>query len=185
MLVSGIPMHRIRETDPITDSRTKIQSISPVVGRVLDTATGLGYTAIEAAREADAVITVELDPSALNIARFNPWSRELFCNPKITQLVGDIVGIAETLEGGSFDRVIHDPPTIQLAGNLYSLKFYRQLCRLLRPKGLLFHYVGDPNSALGAKTTRGVVQRLKTAGFSCIRLAPEAFGVVAVRPLNR
>ncbi len=44
MLVSGVPMHRIKGIDPLEDTRRKLQTIAPVVGRVLDTATGLGYT---------------------------------------------------------------------------------------------------------------------------------------------
>ena len=50
MLISGIPMHRIKNTDPHQDTLQKIKAITPIVGRVLDTATGLGYTAIEAAK---------------------------------------------------------------------------------------------------------------------------------------
>ncbi|MBC8263507.1 MAG: spermine synthase, partial [Anaerolineales bacterium] len=89
MLISGIPMHRIKGADPYHDTLEKIRTVKPVVGRVLDTATGLGYTAIEAAKTADHVITIELDPAALEIARLNPWSRALFDNPKITQRIGD------------------------------------------------------------------------------------------------
>src|ERR1043166_360472 len=61
MLVSGIPMHRIKGIDPHEDTLRKIRSVAPVSGRVLDTTTGLGYTALEAARTAAEVITIELD----------------------------------------------------------------------------------------------------------------------------
>jgi predicted methyltransferase len=40
MLVSGIPMHRIKDTDPHHDTLEKISAIRPMVGQVLDTATG-------------------------------------------------------------------------------------------------------------------------------------------------
>jgi predicted methyltransferase len=53
MLISGIPMHRIKDTEPYQDTLEKIRTIKPVVGQVLDTATGLGYTAIQAARTAE------------------------------------------------------------------------------------------------------------------------------------
>ena len=66
-----------------------MRTIAPLSGRVLDTCTGLGYTAIEAAKTAEQVITIELDPTALEVARLNPWSRELFENPRIQQIVGD------------------------------------------------------------------------------------------------
>ena len=60
-----------------------MKSITPIVGCVLDTATGLGYTAIEAAKTAEQVVTIELDPVALEIARLNPWSQTMFDNPEI------------------------------------------------------------------------------------------------------
>jgi len=75
MLISGIPMHRIKGTNPHRDTLQKIKSIAPVVGRVLDTATGLGYTAIAAAQTAEHVVTIELDPAALEIARLNRGPR--------------------------------------------------------------------------------------------------------------
>jgi len=49
---------------------------------------GLGYTAIEAAHTSEHVITIELDPTVVEIARQNPWSRALFSNPKIERRVG-------------------------------------------------------------------------------------------------
>src|SRR5205823_4678481 len=64
MLIAGFLMHRIKDVDPIQDTLKKIAAIAPIVGRVLDTATGLGYTAIEAAKAADEVVTIELDPGA-------------------------------------------------------------------------------------------------------------------------
>ncbi len=179
LLVAGFPMHRIKDTDPHHDTLSKIQAIEPVVGRVLDTATGLGYTAIEASRTADHVLTIELDPTVLDVARLNPWSQELFGNPKITQMMGDACEVVQGLEDGAFSRIIHDPPTFSLAGELYSGVFYRQLCRLLARGGRLFHYMGDPNSDRGGRVTRGAVRRLRDAGFARVDRCPKAFGVVA------
>lgn len=181
LLVSGIPMHRIKGTDPHADTLSKIRAPAPVTGRVLDTATGLGYTAIEAAKTADQVVTIELDPAALEIARQNPWSRGLFGNAKIQQVIGDSFEAVRTFEDASFDTVIHDPPQFSLAGELYSLAFYQQLFRVLKPGGRLFHYVGDPESKMSGNVTRGVLRRLPEAGFRRIVRRPEAFGVVARR----
>jgi predicted methyltransferase len=181
MLVSGVLMHRIKGTDPHRDTLNKIRSVAPVVGPVLDTATGLGYTAIEAARTAEAVTTVELDPASLVIARLNPWSRELFDNPRITQVVGDVWDVAEEAPDGSFSRVIHDPPAFSLAGDLYSGDFYRELHRVLARRGILYHYVGDPDSKSGRSVTAGVVRRLQAAGFARVVRKPQAFGVVAYK----
>jgi predicted methyltransferase len=178
-LVAGLPMHRIKDTDPWADSQAKIATLAPVSGRSLDTATGLGYTAILAARIAEEVVTIELDPAALEIAAMNPWSRELFTQANIRQLVGDAVEILPTLEDGGFTRILHDPPMITIAGDLYGEAFYRELWRVLRRGGRLFHYIGDPESASGRRTTAGVIRRLQSAGFSRVMRRPEAFGVLA------
>jgi predicted methyltransferase len=181
LLVSGIPMHRIKGTDPHRDTLSKIRSIAPVAGRVLDTCTGLGYTAIQAARTADEVVTIELDPAVLEVARLNPWSWELFRNPRIEQIVGDSFQEIERFDAGSFGRIVHDPPMFNLAGELYSGQFYRQLFRVLRRRGRLFHYVGDLSSRSGRNVVRGVVRRLQEAGFQRIVRKPGAFGVVAYK----
>jgi predicted methyltransferase len=181
MLVSGIPMHRIKGTDPHEDTLEKIRAIKPVVGQVLDTATGLGYTAIEAARTAEHVTTIELDPTALSVCHLNPWSQQLFENPKITQLIGDSYEVIAKFGPGSFTRVIHDPPAFSLAGDLYSGDFYRELHRVMRNNSRVFHYIGDPESKSGRSITAGVIRRLEEAGFRQVRRAPKAFGVVAMK----
>ena len=181
MLIASFTMHRIVDTDPMQDTLKKIATISPIVGRVLDTATGLGYTAIEAARTADQVVTIELDPGAQQIARLNPWSRGLFDNPRIQQVMGDAFEVVTTFEDESFSRIIHDPPVFSLAGELYSGAFYQQLFRVLKRGGRLFHYIGDLNSKSSGTITRGVLRRLQEAGFSRVVQKPEAFGVVAYK----
>ena len=181
MLIASFTMHRIVDTDPMQDTLKKIATISPIVGRVLDTATGLGYTAIEAARTADQVVTIELDAGAQQIARLNPWSRGLFDNPRIQQVMGDAFEVVATFEDESFSRIIHDPPVISLAGELYSGAFYQQLFRVLKRGGRLFHYIGDLNSKSSGTITRGVLRRLQEAGFSRVVQRPEAFGVVAYK----
>jgi predicted methyltransferase len=181
MLVSGIPMHRISGIDPYADTLRKIKTIAPLGGVVLDTATGLGYTAIEAAKTAERVVTIELDPAGLEIARQNPWSRGLFDSPRIQQIVGDTYEEVFEFPDGTFTRILHDPPALALAGELYSGAFYRELHRILTRNGRLFHYIGDPDSASGRNTTRGVMRRLQESGFTRIVRRPEAFGVVAYK----
>jgi uncharacterized protein len=181
MLLSGLPMHRIKGTDPHQDTLNKVKTVRPLVGRVLDTATGLGYTAIEAARTAEQVTTIELDPAVLTIARRNPWSRELFDNPKITQLIGDSFEQVPLFADNTFSRIIHDPPMFHLAGDLYSGEFYCQLWRVLKNTGRLFHYIGDLESSSGQRVTRGVARRLQEAGFKNITHRKDAFGLVAYK----
>ena len=180
-LVGGFTMHRIKGADPMDDTLEKIRAIRPVTGRVLDTATGLGYTAIEAAKSAEEVVTVELDPAAIEIASFNPWSRDLFERDNICIVIADVGELIMEVEDASFDRIIHDPPTLSLAGELYSEAFYRQLHRVLARRGRLFHYIGDPASRSGRRTTDGVIRRLQAAGFERVRRVPRAFGVVGYR----
>jgi hypothetical protein len=181
MLISGIPMHRIKGTEPYRDTLEKIHAIKPVVGFVLDTATGLGYTAIEAARTAEHVTTIELDPAALKVCRLNPWSQELFNNSKISQVIGDSFDVVADMDAGSFTRVIHDPPAFSLAGDLYSGEFYGELYRVMRNHSQLFHYIGDPESKSGRIITAGVIRRLEQVGFRQVHRAPRAFGVVAIK----
>jgi len=181
MLIAGFVMHRIKDIDPWQDTKRKIAAITPVSGRVLDTATGLGYTAILASRAAESVTTIELDPGAQEMARLNPWSQELFDNPKITQLMGDAYDVVPTFEDESFGRIIHDPPTFSLAGDLYSGVFYRELYRILKRGGRLFHYIGDPNSKASGGVTRGALRRLQESGFTRVVRRPEAYGVVAYK----
>ena len=181
MLIAGFVMHRIKDIDPMQDTLRKIAAIPPITGRVLDTATGLGYTAIEAAKTAGEVVTIELDPGAQEIARLNPWSRGLFTGANIHQIMGDAYEVVPTFEDESFTRIIHDPPTFSLAGDLYSGAFYQQLYRILKRGGRLFHYIGDPNSKASGGVTKGVLRRLSEAGFMRLVRKPEAYGVVAYK----
>ncbi len=181
MLVSGFSMHRIKGTEPWADTQTKISALAPIAGRVLDTTTGLGYTALMAARAADEVVTIELDPTGIAIARRNPWSSELFTRLNIHQRIGDAFEVVSELPAGGFDRVLHDPPYLSLAGALYSEEMYRRIHRVLRPGGRLFHYIGDPASQSGARVTAGVLRRLEAVGFRALTRQPAAFGVTATK----
>jgi hypothetical protein len=68
-----------------------------------------------------------------------------------------------------------------LAGELYSRACYEELYRVLKRKGRLFHYIGDLESRSGRNVARGVVRRLREAGFSRVVRKPGAFGLVAYR----
>ena len=181
MLISGFPMHRIKGNNPHLDTISKVKTIAPTTGTVLDTTMGLGYTAIEMAKRADEVITIELDPAVLEICRFNPWSRNLFSDPRIKIRIGDCYEVIDEFDDNTFSRILHDPPTFSLAGDLYSSDFYRKLYRVLKQRGRLFHYVGDPKSKSGRGTTRGVKRRLMDAGFQRVMPRERAFGLLAYK----
>ncbi len=181
LLISGIPMHRIKASNPHQDTLTKVGTVQPISGRVLDTATGLGYTAIEAAKTADQVTTIEFDPAVLEIARLNPWSQTLFTNSQIEQRLGDSATVIADFAADTFDCILHDPPMFGLAGHLYGAEFYGELYRVLKPRGRLFHYIANPESKQGSTITRGVIQRLEAVGFGRVQRRPAAFGVVATK----
>ena len=179
MLVSGIPMHRIKDTDPWQDTLNKMKAFGHTGGHILDTTTGLGYTAIMAAKNSANVISIEIDPAAREIARRNPWSQDLFGNPRIELMIGDSSDLIYEFDENSLNGIIHDPPMFNLAGELYSLSFYEQAHRVLKTNGRMFHYIGNPDSTSGKRVTRGVIQRLKNAGFRKVMKKPMAFGVLA------
>jgi len=181
LLIAGFTMHRFKDISPRRAAMEMVKAAAPVRGRVLDTATGLGYTAIAAAKSAAAVITIELDPGSLEMARANPWSQELFHHPAITRLVGDSSEEIAKFPDGHFSVIIHDPPSMSLAGDLYAEAFYRQAWRVLAANGRMFHYLGDPKSASGGRVSKGAVNRLRAAGFRRIVPKPQAHGVLACK----
>jgi predicted methyltransferase len=179
--ISGIHMHRIKDVDPKTDSELKLKVLGRIYGNVLDICTGLGYTAILAARRKSVkkVVTIEKDENVLKIARQNEFSKELFENPKIEIIVGDASEKIKKFESESFNFIIHDPPRISLAPELYSFEFYSELSRVLKRGGKLFHYVGEPGKISGKNFIKGIVKRLLLAGFKKVVKVKEAKGIVA------
>jgi len=185
--IDGIHMHRVSGVYPEEDAYLKVRGASRVLrgGVVLDTCTGLGYTAIWAAYlGASRVITVEKNWEVLRIAEANPWSWALE-SPRITTVNDDSSRLINSLPDMAFSAVIHDPPRISLAGELYSEDFYRELYRVMRVGGVLIHYVGRPGERWrGLKLRRGVMERLRRVGFTA-RWNSECEAVEAVKPLRR
>ncbi|CAN0122281.1 unnamed protein product, partial [Phaeothamnion confervicola] len=90
MVLGGFTMHRVvgdsqkpgKAMDPGLDTAAKVAASGArrANGAILDTCTGLGYTAIAAAAcpGVTRVVTVELDEVSLEMCRRNPWSAALF-----------------------------------------------------------------------------------------------------------
>ena len=178
--ISGIRMHRADDVDPKTDAMLKIKALGRIYGSILDCCTGLGYTAILAAQKKSVreVITIEKDENVIFIARQNPFSRALFENSKIKLIIGDVFEEIKNFNDEYFNFVIHDPPRINIAPELYSLEFYRQLFRVLKGNGRILHYVGRPGVRQGKRYLKGIMERLRLAGFSRIRMVNYALSLV-------
>lgn len=171
--ISGIKMHVTEGQNPKIDTRKKINSFhSYLHGNILDTCCGLGYTSIHAASipQVSSITVVEKDPNILSLCRINPFSRELFDHPKISLILGDVFNLVHTFPDSYFHFIIHDPPRFALAPELYSLDFYRNLYRILKFSGELYHYTGNPNKALRKQSLQAkTINRLKEAGFSKVK----------------
>ena len=178
--ISGIRMHATKDMTPMEDTKRKIESIAPIHGIVLDTCMGMGYTAIASSKLADFVMTCERDENVLEIAKYNPWSQELFNNKKISVLKTNVFDKIKVFKSQMFDVVIHDPPRLTLATELYSLEFYKQVFRVLKNNGKLYHYTGSPGSKFRHINLIGnVSKRLKQAGFKSIEKVH--YGLKAVK----
>jgi len=182
--ISGVRMHQTKDYNPLEDAKMKAAAIKPLKDRiVLDTCMGLGYSAIQAVSEgALHVTTVEEDDCVVELTKVNPWSSKLWNSSRINMIEGDVACIVAGFQDECFDRIIHDPPRIGMAGELYGGEFYRQLFRVMKPGGILFHYVGRPGSNFRHKNImKGVIERLRNVGFTGIRKIEASQGVKAVR----
>src|SRR5882757_8300608 len=176
--IDGIKMLPTAQVSPYADAERKVGLIRPRGKVILDTCGGLGYFASWCLQgQAAQVHSYEKNPDVIWLRGLNPWSPEAggaltLANADVSQ---EIVGSS----GQSFDAVLHDPPRFAIAGELYSQAFYDQLARVLKPRGLLFHYTGTPNKLTsGRDVPNEVANRLRTAGFST---ELRGDGILAVR----
>ncbi len=176
--INGIRMHRTKECTPKNDTIMKLSKIK-IFGFVLDTCFGLGYTAIHASKRARFVMSCEVDENVIKIAKLNPYSREAFINKKIQIVRGDICFVIKGLRDCSVNVVIHDPPRFSLAGQLYSEEFYKEIFRVLKNGGYLFHYIGEPGKRRGLNIKKGVINRLRNVGFKNVRWHEDVKGITA------
>lgn len=183
--IDGVRMHQTAKKTPRQDAAEKVVALDLRDGlTVLDICTGLGYSALSAARRGCWVTTVEKDPRVLELARKNKDSEGLFDHPRVRLVHQDALAFVPTLPDASFDRILHDPPRFSMAGELYSGAFYGQLFRVLKAGGRLFHYTGTPGSGSGKNIPRGVKQRLAAAGFERLAWRADLLGFLAQKPLS-
>ncbi|HLD87574.1 MAG TPA: methyltransferase domain-containing protein [Candidatus Nanoarchaeia archaeon] len=179
--LSSTPMHRHTRITPKVHAERMIVQISPVKGRVLDTCCGLGYTAILASKDAEKVLTYDIDPVVQEIAKFNPYSHDLFTKKNILLTHEDIFEAIQRMKDESFDRIVHDPPTPALAPDLYQQDFHKELFRVLRKGGILYHYCPRPKVTHGEILYPRIKAQLEKAGFKEVEYKEESSGIRAVK----
>ena len=183
LLIDGILMHRVKETTPMEDASMKAELCARKGIDMLEICTGLGYASIACLQKGvRSIVTIEKDENVLELASLNPWSRRLFTDDRITVINADASLEIEKIDEESFHAVMHDPPRFSLAPELYTKEFYSHLYRVLRHKGKLLHYVGSPGSRhRKIDLQKGIMKRLRDAGFNTVTRKEEVLGVLAFK----
>ena len=181
--IDGIKMLPTSKESPLDDARRKVALVEPRGKTVLDVCGGLGYFAACCLEAGVASIrSFEKNLDVLWLRTLNPWSPDPDApasGGRLQLIHADAIEAIAGVADGSIDALLHDPPRFGIAGELYSLAFYRELARVLRRGGRLFHYTGSPNRLTsGRDVPREVTQRLQQAGFDA---HPALDGVFATR----
>ncbi|MGB9827929.1 MAG: methyltransferase, partial [Thermosphaera sp.] len=69
-------------------------------------------------------------------------------------------------------------------GDLYGLDFYKELYRVIKPGGILYHYTGLPGFKSNYSILKGIKNRLERAGFIRVYFDEESQGFIAWKPPN-
>jgi len=178
---SSVPMHRFKTISPKLSAELMVREISPITGVVLDTCCGLGYTSILESKTAEGVVVFEKDENVLRLAEYNPYSEELFTNKKIKLKQESVLEGIKLLKKDSFDRILHDPPTVSFGKELYSKEFYKELFRVLKPKGIIYHYCPNPGKTKGTEFFPSIIKHLKEVGFRNCEHHKESSGIRAIK----
>ena len=175
LLIDGVLMHRVKDTNPLEDAKMKAKLCAKRGIDMIEICTGLGYsTAACLERGIKSIITIEKDPNVLKLAEINPWSKRLFNDKRVKIVEGDAAEVIRQMKDNSFGSAIHDPPRFSMGSELYTLEFYSEMYRILKPGGVLFHYVGSP----GKKYKKKDVPIDKyNHGMDCIRYLSAYAGV--------
>lgn len=174
--IDGLRMQLVRDFEtPMDYSKEVVKKLGiPQKGSftVLDTCMGLGYTAMAAAETESVgmVVTCEVSEAVMTLAQWNPFSEPLFRKgSKIVVMRGNALELARGFESAMFSFVIHDPPRLSHAPELYSAAFYAELYRICRKGARIFHYVGSVGKGRGRSIESEVGKRLAEAGFRKVR----------------
>jgi hypothetical protein len=187
LLIDGVLMHRVKDINPIEDASMKAELCARKGIDMLEICTGLGYSTIACLRRGvKSIVTVEKDPSVIELARLNPWSKDLFTDKRVSTIQGDASEKIEEFQDNTFHAIMHDPPRFSMGSELYTSDFYSQLYRVLKPKGVLYHYVGSPGSKhRKIDLQKGILKRLRETGFKHVKRNEKTLGVVARKERSR
>ncbi len=181
LLIDGVLMHRVKDIDPIIDASMKANLCARPGTDILEICTGLGYSTIACLkRGVRSITTIEIDSSVVELAKLNPWSKQLFTDERVTSVFGDAARKIQEFNSEAFHGVLHDPPRFSMGSELYTSEFYSQIHRVLKPKGVLYHYVGSPGSKYRKMDLqKGIITRLRDVGFQQVRRDNQSLGIVA------
>lgn len=158
--ISGTSMHKQPFIERIEKEKLK--------GNILDAGTGLGYTAMTAAKTAKQVTTIEHDPTVLELQKLSPWSQELFTRKNITLVEGDVTQLVRNALKESFDTIIYDAGTPRSSGLFFSTEHYAETYRVLKRNGKLYHYLPRPQIEQGRDFAKAVIKRLEELGLNLV-----------------
>jgi predicted methyltransferase len=181
LLIDGVLMHRVKDINPIKDAEMKAALCAWKGIDMLEICTGLGYSTIACLKRGiRSIISIEKDHHVVELSRLNPWSRELHNDERVTMVHGDAAVKITEFDTESFHSIMSDPPRFSMGSELYTREFYSEIYRVLKPKGVLYHYVGSPGRKHRKRDIpKGVMKRLRDVGFNHVARSEETLGVVA------
>lgn len=185
--VSGTSMHKQSFIERVEKDK--------LTGNILDSGTGLGYTAIISARTARKVTTIEFDEMVLEIQKINPYSQELFSRACISpnlgitsaerkniELVhGDLVEEIKKFKDEEFDFIILDGGTPRSSGEFFSEKNYSQVFRVLKYGGKLYHYIPNYHINRGTDFAENKSKVFRKLGFGRVERDKEGCYLVVTK----
>jgi len=181
--IDGVRMNLLKEVNPVEYARRVVEGLKVRRGMdVLECCMGLGYITAELVRRGARVWAVEKRREVVELSRATPWFSHLHSHERVKVVNKPIEEFVEEAreEGLRFHRIVHDPPSPRMAGELYSRKLYRAYRDVVREKGMLYHYSGLPGQQRGWDEVERTARRLEEAGWRVVRKDRLLKGVFAV-----
>ena len=149
LLLAHDPEERVREPEYVTGVNNATRTLSTLtirepVERALDLGTGCGVQALLAARHADAVVAVDVNPCALEYARLNSRLNGIELDVRRGSWF-------EPVAGETFDLIVANPPFVISPDSSY----------IFRDSGL----AGD---AVSRDVVRGAAAHLREGGHATV-----------------